>query len=202
MVGWKRGAAAALVGMALAFGASAQTTLAGARFEPEVSLGSQKLQLNGAGVRFKTVIKVYAAGLYTPRKVTRAEDVLNPQLPKRLQLVALRDISGDDFGRLFSRAIEENTTRQEFSHAIGAVIRMGQIFADVHQFSKGETVLVDYVPGQGLAISYRGKQQGEMFREPEFSAMMFKIWFGPKPADSTLEKALLGEQNYANINLG
>lgn len=201
MVGWKKRAAAALVGLVVACGASAQTTLAGARFEPEASLGSQKLQLNGAGVRFKTFIKVYAAGLYTPRKVSRADEVLNPQLPKRLQLVALRDVSGEEFGRLFSRAIEDNATRDEFTHSINAVIRMGQIFADARQFAKGEVVLVDYMPGQGVMISYRGKQQGEVFREPAFSAMMFKIWFGAKPADSTLEKALLGEQNYANTNV-
>lgn len=201
MVGLIRALAAGALGLGLCMGAAAQVTLAGTKFDSEAQVGGQKLQLNGAGVRFKAFIKVYAAGLYTPKKLTHADDVLNPALPKRLQLVALRDVSGDEFGRLFSRAIEDNASREEFTKSINAVIRMGQIFADARQFSKGETVLVDYVPGNGLVISYRGKQQGEIFREPQFSSLMFKIWFGAKPADATLEKALLGEQNYANTNL-
>jgi hypothetical protein len=180
--------------------ASAQVTLAGARFDPEVTLGGQKLQLNGAGVRFKAMFKVYAVGLYTPRKVTRNDDVLDPRVPKRLQLVALRDVGGDEFGKLFSRAIEENATREEFSKSINAVIRMGQIFADQKQFTKGDVVLIDYVPGTGLSITAKGKQQ-EVFKEPQFSSIMYKIWFGAHPPDTNLQKALLGEQNYTNTNL-
>lgn len=178
--------------------ASAQVTLSGVRLEPEAGLAGNKLVLNGAGIRYKAFIKVYVAGLYTPRKMARADEVLDPRVPKRLELVALRDVGGDEFGKLFARAVEENATREEFSKSINAVIHMGEIFAQAKQFSKGERVLIDYVPGTGLTISYKGRQQGEVFREPQFSAMMYKIWFGPHPPDTALQKALLGEQNYTN----
>jgi Chalcone isomerase-like len=44
--------------------AFAQTTVGGIRFEPEVNLSGQKLKLNGAGIRYRAIFKVYVAGLY------------------------------------------------------------------------------------------------------------------------------------------
>ena len=182
---------------AVSIGASAQVTLAGAKFEPAADVGGHKLALNGAGIRYKAVFKVYAIGLYTQKKATKNDDVLDQKSPKRLQLVALRDVGGDEFGKLFARAIEENATREEFAKSINAVIRMGQIFADQKQFTKGDVVYIDYAPGVGTTISAKGKRL-ETFKEPQFSSIMYKIWFGAHPPDTALQRALLGEQNYTN----
>jgi hypothetical protein len=182
---------------AFCISASAQVTLAGAKFEPDATVGGQKLVLSGAGIRYKAVFKVYAIGLYTPKKATKNEEVLDQKTAKRLQLVALRDVGGDEFGKLFTRALEENATREEFSKSINAVIRMGQIFADQKQFTKGDVVFIDYLPGTGLTITAKGKSQ-EVFKEPQFSSIMYKIWFGAHPPDMALQKALLGEANYTN----
>jgi Chalcone isomerase-like len=178
----------------------AQTTLAGVKFEPEVTVAGQKLLLNGAGVRIRAVFRVYAAGLYTPAKVTKNEDVLKPGA-KRLQMVALRDVKGDEFGKLFTRAMEDNASREEFAKSVNSVIRMGQIFADARQFAKGDLITLDFSPTAGLVVGHKGKQLGDAFKEPEFQTLMLKIWFGPKPVDNELRKALLGEQTTANTNV-
>ena len=181
--------------------AQAQTTLAGVKFEQEISLGGQKLQLNGAGVRYRAVFKVYAGALYMSSKATKSEDVLKTNAPKRLHLVALRDVSGDDFGKLFTRGMEANASREDFSKSINSVIRMGQIFADAKQFKQGDVILIDYVPGTGTIVSHKGKQLAEAFKEPEFHSLMMKIWFGQKPADEAFRGALLGQQTTANTNV-
>ncbi|HEY8049680.1 MAG TPA: chalcone isomerase family protein [Ramlibacter sp.] len=189
---------AAAAAAAFCMAASAQVvTLAGAKFDPDATVGGQKLLLNGAGIRYKAVFKVYAIGLYAPRKLHSNAEVLDAKVAKRLQLVALRDVGGEEFGKLFARAIEENATRDEFAKSINAVVRMGQIFADQKQFTKGDVVEIDYVPGTGLALIAKGKQQ-ELFKEPQFSSIMYKIWFGPHPPDTALQQALLGEHNYTN----
>jgi hypothetical protein len=188
---------AAAIGAAFCINASAQVTLGGAKFEHDATVGGQKLALNGAGIRYKAVFKVYAIGLYAPKKLTHNEEVLDQKFPKRLQLVALRDVGGEEFGKLFARAIEENATREEFAKSINAVIRMGQIFADQKQFTKGDVVYIDYVPGTGTSITAKGKLL-ETFKEPQFSSIMYKIWFGAHPPDNSLQRALLGEQNYTN----
>lgn len=179
----------------------AQTKLAEVSFPNEATVGGQKLQINGYGMRFRFGLRIYAAALYTPTKLTKNEDVVKPTVAKRLQLVAQRDVKGDDFGKLFARGMEENMSKEEFSKIINGVIRMGNIFAEGKTFSKGETIVVDVIPGTGLITTFRGKQQGEAIKEPEFSENFFKIWFGKKPADEALRKALLGEQSTANTNI-
>ncbi len=179
----------------------AQTKLADVTYPNEVTVGGQKLQLNGAGMRFRFGFKGYAAALYTPNKVTKNEDVIKPTLTKRMHLVAQRDLKGDELGKLFSRGIEENMTKEEFSKIINGVIRMGTIFAEGKQFNKGESIIVDCIPGTGLVTNFRNKQQGEPIKEPEFAENFFKIWFGKKPADEALRVALLGGQSSANSNI-
>jgi hypothetical protein len=202
MINIRRGLLAVAVSVMglLAGNALAQTTVAGVKYEPEISLGGQKLQLNGAGVRYRAVFKVYAAALYTPAKVTKNEEAIKATA-SRMHLVALRDVGGDEFGKLFTRSMEANASKEEFSKSINSVIRMGQIFAEAKQLSKGDVILLDYVPGTGTTISHKGKQMGDAFKEPEFHSLMMKIWFGPKPVDEALRGALLGGQTTANTNV-
>jgi Chalcone isomerase-like len=179
----------------------AQSKLADVVFANEVTVGGQKLLLNGYGMRFRFGFRVYAAALYTPTKITKNEDVIKPTVAKRLQLVAQRDVKSDDFGKLFSRGMEENMSKEDFSKVVNGVIRMGNIFAEAKQFSKGDVIVLDMIPGTGLVINFRGKQQGEPIKEPEFSENFFKIWFGKKPGDDQLRIALLGGQSSANTNI-
>lgn len=179
----------------------AQSKLADVIFPNEVTVGGQKLFINGYGMRFRFGFRVYAAALYTPTKLTKNEEVIKPTVAKRMQLVAQRDVKGDDFGKLFARGIEENMTKEDFSKIINGVIRMGSIFADAKQFTKGEVIVIDVIPGTGLVTTFRGKQQGEPIKEPEFSQAMMQIWFGKKPADEQLRVALLGGQSTANTNI-
>jgi hypothetical protein len=179
----------------------AQTKIADVTYPNEVTVGGQKLQLNGAGMRFRFGFKGYTAALYTPTKVTKNEDVIKPTLVKRMHLVAQRDLKGDELGKLFSRGIEENMSKEDFSKIINGVIRMGNIFAEGKQFNKGESIIVDLIPGTGLITNFRGKQQGDPIKEPEFAENFFKIWFGKKPADEQLRIALLGGQSSANTNI-
>ena len=52
--------------LCLALGAQAAVEVADVRFEEQIRLGTNELQLNGAGLRTKVFFKVYAMGLYLP----------------------------------------------------------------------------------------------------------------------------------------
>ncbi|MFM7330220.1 MAG: chalcone isomerase family protein [Brachymonas sp.] len=179
----------------------AQTKIADVTYPSEVTVGGQRLQLNGAGMRFRFGFRGYTAALYTPSKVSTNDEVIKPTLAKRMHLVAQRDLKGDELGKLFSRGMEDNMSREDFSKIVNGVIRMGNIFAEGKQFNKGESIIVDNVPGTGLITNFRGKQQGDPIKEPEFAENFFKIWFGRKPADEALRVALLGGQSSANTNI-
>ena len=173
--------------------AQAETVeVAGVKYETVQDVAGQKLQLNGAGIRYKAVFKVYTAGLYTAAKVNTPDGVLNAPGAKRLHIVALRDINGNDLGKLFTKGIEENSTREEFSKSINGVLKISELFAAKKELLKGENFSVDWVPGNGSTVTVNGVPQGAPIKEPEFFAALLRIWLGKSPADYMLKDALLG----------
>lgn len=184
---------AALLALLLPLTARADTVdVAGVKYETLQDVGGQKLQLNGAGIRYKLIIKVYAAGLYLGSKAGTPEAVLAAAGPKRLHIVALRDIDGNDLGKLFTKGMEQNAPREEFVKSINGVLKIAEMFAAKKELAKGEFFSVDWIPGTGSVVSVNGKVQGEPIKEPEFFNALLRIWLGKAPADDQLKDALLG----------
>ena len=178
----------------LTVSAIAQTvTVADVKYEETTSLGGTTLQLNGAGVRYKAVFKVYTAGLYLDKKAGSAQDVAALKGPKRMSITMLREIDSTELGKLFSRGMEDNMDRAAFSKLIPGVLRMSQIFSDHKKLQAGDQFMIDWIPGTGTVITVKGKPQGEPFKEPEFYNALMGIWLGNTPADWKLKDALLGK---------
>jgi hypothetical protein len=173
--------------------ALAQVTTSGVKYEQDYTLGGQKLQLNGAGTRYKAVFKVYTAGLYVSKKAGTADEVLAAPGNKHLAITMLRDIDATELGKLFSRGVEDNMDKKDFSKVVPAILRMSQMFSDYKNLKTGDTFTIDWLPGTGTVISIKGKPYGEPFKEPEFFNALARIWLGPNPADWKLKEALLGK---------
>ena len=172
---------------------AATIDVGGAKIEDAMELQGSKLQLNGAGVRYRAVFKVYAAGLYLGKKASTPEEVFAAPGPKRMSITLLREIDANELGKAFTKGFEENSPKAEMSKLIPGLIKMGQIFSDQKKMVAGENFTIDWIPGTGTIISVKGKQQGEPFKEPEFYAALMRIWLGPNPADFKLKDALLGK---------
>ena len=180
--------------LAAATGAMAATVdVAGVKLEDTVELRGSRLVLNGAGVRYKAVFKVYAAGLYLSKKANTPDDVLAAPGPKRMTITMLRDIDSAELGKLFSRGMEDNMDKAAFSKLIPGVMRMSEVFSNHKKLLAGENFVVDWVPGTGTVLTVKGKVEGEPFKEPEFFNALMRIWLGPNPADWKLKDALLGK---------
>jgi Chalcone isomerase-like len=186
--------------MAIAlFAALAAATVAnaaevsGVKFDDTIDLSGSKLVLNGAGTRYKAVFKVYAAGLYLGKKAGTPEEVLAAPGSKRIAITMLRDIDANELGKLFSRGIEDNMPKSEFSKLIPAILRMGQMFSEYKNLKTGDVFTIDSVQGTGTIITIKGKPYGEPFKEAEFFNALARIWLGPNPADWKLKDAMLGK---------
>jgi hypothetical protein len=177
----------------LASSAFAQVTVSGIKFDAAADVRGTKLQLNGAGTRFKAFFKVYAAGLYLPQKAATPEDVLAMPGAKRMNITMLREIDSSELGKLFSRGMEDNMEKAAFSKLIPGVMRMSQVFSDHKKLNAGDTFSIEWVPGTGTLLTVKGVPQGEPFKEPEFFNALLRIWLGPNPADWKLKDALLGK---------
>lgn len=182
-----------VVGLLMAVSALAAVEASGVKFEDTMDVAGSKLVLNGAGTRYKAVFKVYAAGLYLGKKAGTPAEVLAAPGNKRISVTMLRDIDAAELGKLFSRGIEDNMPKGEFSKLIPAILRMSQLFSDYKTLKAGETFTIDWVPGSGTTMSIKGKPYGEPFKEPEFFNALARIWLGPNPADWKLKDALLGK---------
>ena len=185
-----------LGGAALMSSAGARAVeLAGVQFPPQVNVAGKPLQLNGAGVRYKAVFKVYAAGLYVPAKTASATEAVATDTPKRLSITMLRDIESAELGKMFARGMEENAERGSMVRLLPGIMRMSQVFSDHKKLKAGESFQVDWVPGTGAVLTIKGQAVGEPFREPEFFQTLMRIWLGAKPADWKLKDALLGKED-------
>ena len=188
---YRRILCALLLGAGLQAGAA---EVGGVNFAPELEVHGSRLLLNGAGVRYKAVFKVYAAALYAPRKAGSLEELLKTPGPKRMSITMLREIDAAELGKLFSRGMEDNMDRAAFAQLIPGIMRMSQIFSEHKKLQAGDNFTMDWVPGQGLLISVKGKAQGAPFKEPEFFAALMGIWLGRSPADWQLKNELLSSK--------
>ncbi len=166
--------------------------LAGVRYTPTMQVGGKDLVLNGAGIRYKFVVKVYTAGLYIGSKTSAPDAVLAQPGPKRMHVVMLRDIDANELGRLFTRGMQDNAPREEFSKSIPGTLRMSDIFSAKKKLVAGDNFSVDWVPGVGTTVLVNGTAQGAPVKEPEFFTALMRIWLGSSPADTGLKDALLG----------
>ncbi len=167
--------------------------LAGVKVEESMSLKGNPLILNGAGIRYKAIFKVYVASLYLGKKASTPEEVLAQPGAKHMSVTMLRNIDANELGKLFSRGMEDNMPKAEFAKVIPSVLRMSQMFSDYKNLKTGDSFTIDWLPGVGTIISIKGKPYGEPFKEPEFFNALLRIWLGPNPPDWKLKDALLGK---------
>ena len=173
--------------------AGAQTTeVAGVKFDNTIQLGGGPLVLNGAGVRYKAIFKVYAAALYLPSKTSNPETAISMPGAKRIQLVMLRSVDGNEFGKLLSAGMEKNASRDEFIQSLPGIVRMGEAAARYKQLAVGDTLIFDWVPNVGFTLYVKGRQEVGPYKDPAFYNAMTKIWLGRAPADLLLKEGLLG----------
>ena len=160
-----------------------------------VEVASSKLQLNGAGIRYKAIFKVYVAALYLDKKATSPEEAYNAQGAKRISITLLREIDSNELGKSFTKAFQENVPKNQMSKLIPGLMRMGQVFAEQKKMAASEGFTIDWIPGIGTVITVKGKAQGEPIKEAEFYNAMLSIWIGENPADWKLKDALLGKSS-------
>jgi hypothetical protein len=185
--------AGALLAAAVSLPAQASVDVNGYKFEDTAKVAGKDLKLNGAGMRTKFVIKVYAAGLYLPEKKTAVADILKQDGPRRVTLQMARDISSEDFGKAFMDGLNENVDRAEKQKIVSQISKIGELFASVDGLKKGDVLHLDWIPGTGTQAELNGKKLGDAIPDINFYNAILRIWLGDKPVDRSLKPALLGE---------
>ena len=114
-----------------------------------------------------------------------------------MKIVMLREIDANELGKLFTKGMEQNAPREEFSKSISGIMQMSDIFSSRKSLKAGDWFGVEWVPGTGTVILVNGQATGQPIKEPEFYSALMKIWLGKAPADAGLKEALLGSEKPA-----
>ncbi|TQK05356.1 chalcone isomerase family protein [Herbaspirillum sp. SJZ107] len=186
-------AVGAFLTVTMALPAAAAVDVSGYRFEDTNKVAGKDLKLNGAGMRTKFVIKVYAAGLYLPEKSKALAEILKQDGPRRITLQMARDVSSEDFGKAFMDGLNDNVDKAEKQKIVAQIGKFGEMFAGVDGLKKGDVLHIDWIPGSGTVCELNGKKLIESVPDVNFYNALLRIWLGDKPVDRSLKPALLGD---------
>ena len=163
-----------------------------AKFEDTLQVGNQALVLNGAGVRVKIIVDVYAAGLYLPNKVRSEGKAIASTGAKSMQIVLLRDLTGEKFAEAMIDGFKANNTDSDIAKYQGKLDQLRSLMLTFGTVKEGTVINMTSIPGTGLRVYVSGQQRGTEITGDDFYQAMLKIWLGEKPVDSDLKSALLG----------
>lgn len=171
--------------------AAGSTEVEGVALEDSATVGGTTLTLNGAGVGTRLMFKVYAMGLYLQTRARDARDALSVDGPRRLRIVLLRDVSGEDFDDAVTRsAADDKDCDPRISEQM---VRLGRAIARQPQgLRKGDILTLDWVPGTGTVIELNRRPLTGPMRDVAFYQALLNVWLGDRPADSRLKTRLLG----------
>jgi hypothetical protein len=166
-------------------GAVASSLIDGVRLDESAQVAGKALRLNGAGLSLRMIFKVYVISLYLVEPKNTVEAVLNADGPRRIAILMLRDVSGEDF----SRALAESPAAKVES----GLMQVGMtIAAQPRGLQKGDRLTLDWVPGIGTVIELNERPLTQPIADKNFYNALLNVWLGAKPIDSSLKTKLLG----------
>jgi len=182
-----------LAGSILSTSVMAAKDVAGVRFDDRYAVGGQSLQLNGAGLRKKMFIKVYAIGLYLNGKASTASGVLTQPGAKSVRIVMLRDVSAEDLSDSLVKSITANVSASEMPAIQGRLNELEANLKTLGQVKRGDVIQMDFLPTSGTHISTSTQSMPRDIPGEDFYRALLKIWIGEKPSDGDLKDDLLGK---------
>ncbi len=170
--------------------AQAQTKVAGVNLPDTENYEGNKIVLNGAGVREKLWIDLYAGGLYLTNKSSNAAAITAADEPMAIKLhIVSKLISSEKMIDAVNEGFE-NSTDGNTAPLEAKIKKFTEMFMD--EIKKNDVFDIVYLPGKGVLVYKNGTEKG-VIDGMEFKKALFGIWLSNKPADDDLKEAMLGK---------
>ncbi|MDT0689876.1 chalcone isomerase family protein [Salegentibacter sp. F188] len=169
---------------------SAQTTVGDATLPNTFTFEDHTLVLNGAGMREKFWIDLYAAGLYLKAKSADANKIVAASEPMAIKLnIVSKMVSSEKMIDAIKEGFEKSTNGNTapIASEIKEVIGFLQ-----EEIKKGDVFDIIHAPGKGVVLIKNGQMKGQI-EGMEFKKALFGIWLANDPADGDLKDAMLGK---------
>jgi len=164
--------------------------VAGIKVDDRISVGSNELVLNGAGLRKKLFIKIYVGALYVGQKATTPAAIYDSPQPRRMAMRLMRDVDAETLHTALDEGLTNNNTPAELAEVKPQADQLAGIMKAIGKAREGDTIAMDFST-DGVLVSLNGETRGKVAGQG-FAKALLKVWLGDKPADASLKKALLG----------
>jgi hypothetical protein len=152
--------------------------------------GEDTLLLNGAGLRKKFFIKVYAGGLYLKQKDANPVKIVDEDAPMAIRMHFIHNgVSSEKLVNGWNKGFK-NGTGGNIASIQTEIDQFNAFFSE--EAKKNDVYDLIYVPEQGVSVYIKGELKG-IVKGLEFKKAVFSIWLGEKPADTKLKKGMLGQ---------
>jgi hypothetical protein len=186
----RRELACALLGGALGGSVRATTVVEGASFEDAVTIGGQRLILNGVGVAMQLIEKVHVSALYLQAPQTDPVQLLGMVGPKRIETVFLRKVSSRALTRFFVNGMRSSAEARSLMQHISDVARFGELFSKGGDRNAGDRIAMDWVPGRGLEARVSGQLVEPVVNNEVVFRLLLDLYTGAS-ANKRLREGLL-----------
>jgi Chalcone isomerase-like len=177
--GW-RGVRWLVLAMTLMVGTMAGTAqakvIAGVRMPDAISVQGKELMLDHMALKKKLFFEIYVWGLYLEQKPDSTQQAIDFQGPKQLQLTFRRSIKREQLADAF-RAFLSNS---RVMRSAEMKRQSEQLIQSLKGVRKGDSLLITYVPDQGLLISGEGSR-GATIPGKAFADALFDAWLSENP---------------------
>ncbi|MBC8426137.1 chalcone isomerase family protein [bacterium] len=156
--------------------------------------GSVVMKATGVGLREKTFMKVdvYTIVSYVDGGATLDDEpglaLCALKAPKRIQMDLRRSFSREKLVNSFTAGIEKNV-----DDTSGITTEMDTFLSYFTRDAEdGDRIIFDYCPQRGLSTKVNDEVMG-VIENFDFVEAMWMVWFGEKPTNGGLKKALLAQ---------
>jgi hypothetical protein len=164
-------------------------TAGGVNLPDKMQVAGTTLLLNGAGVRTKFVLTLYAGGLYLKAKTADGNKIIQAN---EVMAIRLKTISGFITAEKMATAIKEGFHNSTGGKSSALQPQINQFMAAFKQkIVKGDEFDFIYTPATGTQVIKNRKVLTTIKSFP-FKKALFGIWLSNRPAQQSLKKEMLG----------
>lgn len=171
--------------------ASQALEVEGVHFEPVTRVANTPLQLNGAGLRGRSMLKAYVVALYLGAPADSLDSAMAAAGAKRIEVVPLLELSASLFNDPLVKGMKKNMPPAEFEAMQPRIRTFSDNILAIGDLKKGSRIALEWLPGRGTRITIDGHESGETVEGEDFFRSLLSIWLGARPTQEDLKEHLL-----------
>jgi len=172
----RRGARGLALALALLASGAEARALGGVRMPDTISVQGQELLLDHMEVKKRLFFDVYVWGLYLQQKPASVEEAISSEGAKQLQLRFKRGVNREQLVAAFRDFLSASASLRA-----PEMKRLSeQLLQSLRGVSKGDSILISYIPDKGLLVSGEGSH-GATIPGKAFADALFSAWLSANP---------------------